>query len=160
MNLKLSKHQVVKEENLFRMSKFIFKGVFLHTVNGAHGKLMECQGKKSVEDFKTCILQSSDSFIRDISLKSYKQETHLNEFQKLEMIFPEDGSVGVKISSNATLYLDPLFVYMICFFDKNFLFYVLNPLIVPRSCITISQNSSFTPIPLKVGMSLKQDLLF
>ena len=121
-------------------------------VNGAHGNLFgECGGKKIVEDFKSCILNKSDSFIRGINLKSYKQETHLNRFQKFQMILPEDGSLGVK-RIKPTFHLDPLFVYLFCLFDKDFLLYFVNPLIVPRSCMKIRQNSTFTPIVMKVGM--------
>ena len=87
-------------------------------------------------------------------MKSYKQATQLNGYAAAQMIFPEDGSVGVKQTYKPTLQLDPSFQYSLCLFDKDFLLYVSNPLIVPRSCIKISQNSSFIPIPIKVGMNL------
>ena len=123
---------------------------------GAHGFTYECLGTEFVEDFKTCILKKSDSFIRDISLKSYRQAINLNTFTAAQMIFPDDGSVvGVqKQTSEATLTLDPLFLYMFCLFDKDLLLHVDNPLIVPRSCIKISPNSSYVPITIKVGKSL------
>ena len=124
-------------------------------INGAHGNLYaECHGKKIVEDFKTCVMQKSDYFIKAINLKSYKQETHLTKFLKLQMIFPEDGAVGIK-KTKPTLNLDPLFEYIFCLFDKDFLLYIINPFIVPRSCIKIGQNSTFTPIAVKVGVTLR-----
>ena len=80
------------------MSKVIFKGVLLSILSGnaAHGILYDCSGGEFVEDFKTCILKKSDSFIREINLKSYRQAIHLNIFTAAQMIFPEDGSVGEK----------------------------------------------------------------
>ena len=156
---KIIKAPGCNKKKFFRMSKFIYKGVFLVNINGAHGTLYaECQGKKIVEDFKTCIMHKSDSFIKAINLKSYKQETHLSKFVKFQMIFPEDGSVGLKQTYKPTIMLNPLFEYIFCLFDKDFLLFISNPLIVPRSCLTISQNSSFIQIPLKVGISMKQDL--
>ena len=91
-------------------------------------------------------------------MKSYKQATLLNTYRAAQMIFPEDGSVGVKQTYKPTLHLDPSNPYSLCLFDKDFLLYVSNPLIVPRSCIKIRQNSSFTPITIKVGMFLRQKL--
>ena len=137
-----------------------WKGVFLSILSGsgAHGYLYECRGQKTVEDFKTCILQKSDSFIKDIGMKSYRQATYISGYAAAQMIFPEDGSIGVKQTDKATLKLDPLFQYIFCLFDKDFLLFVRNPMIVLRSCIKISQNSSFTPIPIKVGISLIQKL--
>ena len=143
------------------MSKLIYKGMFLSILSGtgANGNLYaECGGKETVEDFKTCILQKSDSFIRDINLKSFRQATHLNKYTATQMIFPEDGSVGLKQTYKPTIMLNPLFEYIFCLFDKDFLLFISNPLIVPRSCLTISQNSSFIQIPLKVGISMKQEL--
>ena len=141
------------------MSKFIFKGVLLSILSGnaAHGILYDCSGGEFVEDFKTCILKKSDSFIREINLKSYRQAIHLNIFTAAQMIFPEDGSVGEKKQTfKPTLKLDPLFVYMFCLFDiKDLLLYVDNPLIVPRSCIEIGQDSSYVPITIKVRMCFR-----
>ena len=138
------------------MSHLIFKGVFLSIFSGigAHGFIYDCLGREFVEDFKTCIQKKRDSFIRDISLKSYRQATHLNKLTAAQLIFPEDGSVGVKKQFyKPTLTLDPLFLYVVCLFDKDLLLFVSNPLIIPRSCIKISQNSSYVPITIKVGMS-------
>ena len=64
--------------------------------NADHAILYDCLGREFVEDVKTCILKKSDSFIREINLKSYRQAIHLNIFTAAQMIFPEDGSVGEK----------------------------------------------------------------
>ena len=120
--------------------------------NGAYGFLYECQGKNSVDEFKDCILQKHTSFIRNISFESFEQATHLNDYTSAQIIFPKDGSVGFKQNIHKpTFHLDPLFEYTICLFDKDFLLAVSNPLIVPRSCATVSENSSYAGISLKVG---------
>ena len=112
--------------------------------NGNLGYLYECRGTKTIDEFKKCILQKSVPYIRYISLKSYKQATHLNHYTSYQSIIPKDGYLP-------TLNLDPLYSYVFCLFDKDFLLYVSNPLIVQRSCITVSANSSFVGITLKVG---------
>ena len=83
-------------------------------------------------------------------MSSYIQALHLNGYAAAQMIFPEDGTVGVKQTNIPTLKLDPSFQYIFCLFDKDFLLFVSNPLIVPRSCIKIAKNSSITPIPIEV----------
>ena len=127
--------------------------MFLSIVDGAHGagnRYVKCWGKKIVEDFKKCILQRSVFFIREINLKSYKQAPYLNELFAAQIILPEDGSVGAKQNYKPNLKLDPLFVYILCLFDRDFLLYVSNPLIVSRSCIKINQYSKHTRIAIKV----------
>ena len=64
------------------------------------------------------------------------------------MIFPEDGSVPSKREANATIFLEPAFVYLMCLFDKDFLIFLGNSLIVQRSCLRISQSK--TVIEIKV----------
>ena len=121
--------------------------------NGDVGFLSECRGKISVDEFKTCILQKSTSFIRNISLVSYKQAAFLSEITSAQIVIPEDGSVGLKQDLfKPTFHLDPLFTYMICLFDKDFLLSVSNPLIVTRNCAPVSANSTFAGITIKVGM--------
>ena len=103
--------------------------------------------KNSIEDFKSCIQENSKDYIQGINLKSYKQRSCPSKNSKYEVIFPKDGSVPSKREPNATMSLDPAVVYMMCLFDKNFLIYVSNPLIVQRSCLRISQS---TVIEIKV----------
>ena len=68
-----------------------------------------------------------------------------------KVILPEDGSVQSKIDiSNETLTLDPSVSYIICLFDKDFLLYVSNSLVIQRSCSIISQNTHYTGIQIKV----------
>ena len=97
-------------------------------------------------------MQRNTTFIREISLDSYKQATHLNLYTSYQMILPKDGTVGVKVTYKPTLHLNPLFVYVFCLFDKDSLLYVSNPLIVPRSCVTVNANSSYFGISVKVRM--------
>ena len=128
-----------------------YEGLFLSilSLGGASGPLMECQGK-TVEEFEECISKRSNPFVRNVSLDSYKQETYLNLWTSSQMIFPEDGSVGVKQMLTPTLNLNASFVYVFCLFDKDFLLYVTNPLLVPRSCVRISENISYFGITIKV----------
>ena len=125
--------------------------------DGANGFLSECRGKISVDEFIKCILEKNTTFIKEISLESYKQATHLNLYTSYQMILPKDGTVGVKQSTyKPTLHLNPLFVYVFCLFDKDSLLYVSNPLIVPRSCVTKNKNSSYFGISVKVRMKDKR----
>ena len=107
----------------------------------------KCLKKNTIEDFKSCIRQNSKEYIQGINLKSYKQRTRLSKNIKYEVIFPEDGSVPSKRETNATISLEPSFVFIMCLFDKDFLIYVSNPLIVQRSCLRINQN---TVVDIKV----------
>ena len=129
-----------------------YEGLFLSilSLGGASGPLMECQGKISVKEFEECITKKSNPFVRNVSLDSYKQETYLNLWTSSQMIFPEDGSVGVKQVLKPTLNLNASFVYVFCLFDKDFLLFLTNPLLVPRSCVRISENISYFGITIKV----------
>ena len=106
--------------------------------------------KKSVEDFRSCIQQSRKHYIKSVNLKAYTQVTRFSKYSMYEVILPEDGSVPSKRTPNATLTLDPTYVYIICFFDKDFLIYVNNPLIVQRSCLSLNQNTYYKGIDIKV----------
>ena len=121
--------------------------------SGNNGLLSECLGKNSVDEFKNCILQKSNPLIRDISLESYKRATFLTPINAAQIIIPEDGSVGFRILySRPTFHLDPLFVYRVCLYDKDFLLPVSNPFIIPRTCVKVGANSSVVGIQIKVGM--------
>ena len=78
----------------------------------------------SIEDFKKCIRHNTKDCIQGINLKSYKQKSRLSKNSRYEVIFPDDGSVPSKTEPNATIFLEPAFVYLVCFFDKDFLVYV------------------------------------
>ena len=103
--------------------------------------------QESIEDFKSCIRHNTKDCIQGINLKSYEQKSRLSKNSRYEVIFPEDGSVPSKRETNATISLEPSFVYIMCLFDKDFLIYVSNPLIVQRSCLRINQN---TVVDIKV----------
>ncbi len=117
---------------------------------GANGALAECQGKIYVKEFKECTSNKSNPFVKDVGLDAYKQATFLIRWTSSQMIIPEDGSVGVKQIFKPTLSLNASFVYVFCLFDKDFLLYVSNPLIVPRSCMRISANTSYLLVSIKV----------
>ena len=111
----------------------------------------KCMGKKSVEDFRSCIQQNTKDYIKGINLKSFEQRTHLSNYSMYKVILPEDGSVLSKREPfKPTITLDPSLVYLMCLFDKDFLMYVDNSLIVQRSCLRISQNTYYTGIEIKV----------
>ena len=119
--------------------------------SGDDGFLSQCQGKKSVAKFKDCIMQSSSSFIRDISFESYERATILTDKTSAQIIIPEDGSVKLKKNMyKPTFKLEPLFSYKFCLYDKDFLLSVSNPFIIPRKCLTIKANSSVVGIPIQV----------
>ena len=134
-----------------------FSGVFMTILsgNGGNGFLSKCLGKNSVNEFKNCISQKSNPFIRGISLDSYKQATFLTNMTPAQIIFPEDGSVGLRNLHNPTFSLNPLLVYRLCLYDKDYLLTISNPFIIPRTCVTVSANSSVIRIPVKVGVSFK-----
>ena len=127
-------------------------GVFLSVSSGNwdNGFLSDCQGQKSVDEFKNCILQKSKPFIRNISLESYTQTTVLTDIISAQTIIPEDGTVGLKKPSEPTFHLNPLHGYKFCLYDKDFLLSVSNPFIVPRTCVIVSANSSAVGIPIQV----------
>ena len=106
--------------------------------------------RNSIDEFKSCIRQNRIDYIQGINLKSYKQRYRLSKNSMYEVIFPEDGSVPSKREANATIFLDPSFVYIMCLFDKDFLIYVSNSLIIQRSCLRISKNTYYTGVEIKV----------
>ena len=116
----------------------------------AFGLGEKCMKQNSIEDFKSCIRHNTEDCIQGINLKSYKQISRLSKNSRYEVIFPNDGSVPSKTEPNATIFLEPAFVYLVCFFDKDFLMYVSNSLIVPRSCLKINQNTWSTGVEIKV----------
>ena len=118
--------------------------------NGENGFLSNCLGKNSVDEFKNCILQKKYPLIKGIDLKSYKQATFLTHKTSAEIIFPEDGSVRLRDLYKPTFSLDPLFEYRFCLYDKDFLLSVSNPFIIPRTCVTVSVNTSVIKIPVQV----------
>ena len=135
---------------------YFFLGIFLTILSGNEdtGFLSKCLGKNSVNEFKTCILQENIYFIRGINLESYKQTTFLTEKTSAEIIIPKNGSVGFRNLYKPTFNLDPLLVYRLCLYDKDFLLSISNPFIIPRTCVTVSANSSVMRIPVKVGMNV------
>ena len=128
------------------------KGIFVAILAAdyAFGLGEKCMKKDSIEDFKSCIQLNTKDCIQGINLKSYKQKFRLSKNSRYEVIFPEDGSDPSKKELNATIFLEPGFVYLMCFFDKDFLIYVSNSLIVPRSCLKINQNTWSTGVEIKV----------
>ena len=134
-----------------------FSGVFFTILsgNGKNGYLSQCKGKNSIDEFKNCILKKNTSFIRGIDLQSYEQATVLTDMTSAQIIIPEDGSVGLRnFYSRPTFHLDPLFVYRVCLYDKDFLLPVSNPFIIPRTCVTVGANTSVIRIPVKVNVGM------
>ena len=126
-------------------------GIFLGLLSvNSFGLGWKCMKKNSIEDFKSCIRQNSKDYIKGINLKSYKQRSRLSKYDMYEVILPEDGSVPSKKGTNGTIFLNPSFVYIFCLFDKDFLLFVSNPLIVQRSCLRIKQNTYYTAVEIKV----------
>ena len=132
---------------------FHFVGIFIGILSDKDSLKLgwKCKDRKSVQDFRSCVQNHSDPYIKRINLKSYKLRTHLSQYSMHQVILPEDGSVQSKRTlTNETLSLDPSFSYIICLFDKDFLMYVSNSLLVQRSCSIISPNTLYTGIEIKV----------
>ena len=112
----------------------------------------KCKQKESVDEFKTCFNQTMNSilFLRKVNIKSYHRYLHFNAHTVAEMILPGDGTVETKKDyKNATFKLDPKYSYIIHLFDKDFLVYLNNPLIVQRSFVTIHPYTSMGYIGIK-----------
>ena len=132
---------------------FHFVGIFIGILSDKDSLKLgwKCNGSKSVQDFRSCVQNHSFPYIKRVNLNSYELRTHLSQYSMHQVILPEDGSVQSKRAlSNETLTLDPSFSYIICLFDKDFLMYVSNSLIVQRSCSIISPNTLYTGIEIKV----------
>ena len=131
---------------------FFCEGIFVGTLSADNFNIgRKCMGQKSIEDFKSCFQQNNEDYIKRINLNYFKQRTYLSKYNMFKVILPEDGSVISKRDPyNATLTLDPSFVYIMCLYDKDFLIYVSNSLIVQRSCLKINKNTYYTGIEVKV----------
>ena len=126
--------------------------------NGENGFLSDCLGKNSVDEFKNCILQKKYPLIKGIDLESYEQLTFLTDKTSAQIILPEDGSVGLRYKYKPTFSLHPLFAYRFCLYDKDFLLSVSNPFIIPRTCVTVSVNTSIIRIPVQVRTVLRKKI--
>ena len=108
---------------------------------------------KSVEEFQACLEQSKikTPLIKYIGIESFNKQLHLNSFATMDMILPEKGSIGLKRDlHNPTFELDSGYTFLLVLFDKDFFIFISNPLIVPRSVVTVFSNSSFITVGLKV----------
>ena len=110
---------------------------------------------KSVEEFQECLKKSRKKipFIKNVGLESFNEHILLNPFNSMDMILPENGSIGIKRKfDNPTFKLNPGYSFVIALFDKDFFIYVSNPLIVQRSVLNFRQNSSLLMVGIKVSI--------
>ena len=110
---------------------------------------------KSVEEFQECIKKSRKKipFIKNVGLKSFNEHILLNTFNSMDMILPENGSIGIKRKfTDPTFVLDPGYSFVLALFDKDFFIYVSNPLIVQRSVLNVRSNSSWLTVGIKVSI--------
>ena len=111
---------------------------------------------KSVEEFQECIKKSREKipFIKNVGLKSFNEQILLNTYNSMDMILPENGSIGIKRKqfTNPTFLLDSGYSSVIALFDKDFFIYVSNPLIVQRSVLNVRPNSSYLMVGIKASI--------
>ena len=107
----------------------------------------------SHDDFKQCVNQSTTktSLMKYNGLESFHNQVYLNSYYHIDMLFPENGSIGVG-RKNPIFKLDPGYKFIIMLFDKDLFLFVSNPLIVPQTFLTVHPNTSNVFIGLKVSM--------
>ena len=110
---------------------------------------------KSVEDFQACVKQSMTKtpLIRKFGIESFDKQVHMSSYAHIDMILPKNGSIGTtRNHNNPTFELDPGYAFLLFFLDKNFFFFVSNPLLVHRSVVTVHSNTSYVYVGLKVSI--------
>ena len=119
----------------------------------------DCLGKKSVEEFKTCMNEIDLAFVNRVNIESYIQEQHINYWGVNQVIIPSDGSIQNKGMTQMntskvippTLTLNPTYEYNLYLYDRDSFLPLRNPAIIERSFIRIPANSSIVIIYLKVN---------
>ena len=86
-----------------------------------------------------------------VGLESFKKQIYLSSYHHFDMIFPENGSIGIT-KKDPTYQLDPRYGFILLLFDKDMFFFVSNPLLVPRSVVTVHPNTSYVFVGLKVSI--------
>ena len=154
-SLNILKNPVTKSQCCFFVSLNL--GITFAITSG-HNHLFykeNCVAKnKTVDDFKVCVDQSTTEvpFMKDVGIESFDKQVNLNSHYLYDMIFPNNGSIGMKRRFNPTFRLDPGYEFILLLFDKDFFFFVSNPLLVPRSVVTVYPNTSHVLVGLKVNL--------
>ena len=113
----------------------------------------------SYEDFETCVTENKikTPLLKSVGIRSFKKHLYLNSLTVLDMILPYNHSIGFKMDfNNPTFVLNPAYTFALIFFDRDYLLYVTNPLIVHRSMLKVS--STTTPSALLLGIEVSKKL--
>ncbi len=110
---------------------------------------------KSIEDFHGCVKQSMTKtpLIQKFGIESFEKQVFMTSLLHIDMILPKNGTIGTS-RNNPKFELDPRYEFLLFFFDKDFFFFVTNPLFVQRSIVVVHPNTSNIIVGLKVSMIL------
>ena len=107
---------------------------------------------KSVEDFQACVKQSmtKSPLIQKFGIESFEKQVFMTSRIHIDMILPKNGTIGTS-RNDPKFELDPGYEFLLFFYDKDFFFFVSNPLLVHRSIVAVHPNTSYIIVGLKVS---------
>ena len=91
-----------------------------------------------------------NNVIVEYGLKYLDKFNLLDDYNIINFIQPEDGSIKFSPHNTFQFGLDPKFEYLVQFYDKNFMIMSMNPGIVRRNALNIKKGV-FTYIYLRVN---------
>ena len=146
---------------LYRKIRRNFSGFSLSiaaTLDASSKSPLDCLNKTSVKDFRSCIDERDQPFIKTINTKPYTQIQDISSWHIHKIILPSDGTIQTRKRTNqtsprstTTFVLNQSNEYDLYLFDRDNFLLFSNPGIIQRSTIKIPSKVSLLSIYIKVN---------